>query len=114
MSKHRSRRQRKKLHVGEFQEFGFALKTLLHPEMRDDAFIDALLAEAVAPRGLVFDGWAQGGFVTKAVRGSVTAEDRDAVMAWLRTRTDLQSARASELIDAWYTDFVPDTDLRPV
>lgn len=114
MSKNRSRRQRKKLHVGEFQEFGFAFKTQLNEGTHDDAFIDALLAEALEPRGLEFGGWASGGLVTKAVRGSVSAEDREAVIAWLRARTDLQSARVSELVDVWYTDFVTDEELSPV
>ena len=43
MTKHRSRRQRKKLHVGEFQEFGFAFKTQLKEGAREELFA-ALLA----------------------------------------------------------------------
>ena len=73
MTKHRSRRQRKKLHVGEFQEFGFAFKTQLKEGAREELFVDALLEEVIEPKGLEFGGWAHGGFITKSERGSVSA-----------------------------------------
>lgn len=114
MSKQRSRRQRKKLHVGEFQEFGFAFKTQLKEGARDEVFMDALLEEVIEPKGLEFGGWTTGGFVTKAVRGTVSEEERAAVIDWLRARSDIASARASKLVDAWYTDFLGDDDMSPV
>ena len=106
MTKHRSRRQLKKLHLGEFQELGFAFKAQLKDGAREEVFVDALLEEVIEPQGLEFGGWSTGGFVTKAARGSVSPENRTAVVEWLRARTDLASARVSELVDAWYTDFV--------
>lgn len=114
MAKQRSRRQRKKLHVGEFQEFGFAFKAQLKADAREEVFVDALLEEVIEPKGLEFGGWATGGFITKSVRGSVTEEDRTAVSDWLRARSDVASARVSALVDAWYTDFVGEDDLAPV
>lgn len=114
MTKHRSRRQRKKLHVGEFQEFGFAFKTQLKEGAREDLFVDALLEEVIEPKGLEFGGWAHGGFITKSERGSVSAQERDALIDWLRARSDVASARVSELVDAWYTDFVTEDALAPV
>lgn len=114
MTKHRSRRQRKKLHIGEFQEFGFAIKTQLKADAREEVFVDTLLEEVIEPHGLEFGGWANGGFITKAVRGSVSAADREAVITWLRTRPDVQAARVSELVDAWNTDFVADEALTSV
>ncbi|MFN4264265.1 MAG: 50S ribosome-binding protein YggL [Aquabacterium sp.] len=43
MAKQRSRRLRKKLHVGEFQEFGLAYKTRITPGSNEVLFVDALL-----------------------------------------------------------------------
>ncbi len=114
MTKHRSRRQRKKLHVGEFQEFGFAFKTQLKEGAREELFVDALLEEVIEPNGLEFGGWAHGGFITKSERGSVSAQERAALIDWLRARSDVASARVSELVDAWYTDFVTEDALAPV
>lgn len=114
MTKHRSRRQRKKLHVGEFKEFGIAFKAQLKDGAREELFVDALLEELIEPKGLEFGGWANGGFITKAVRGSVSAEDRTALIDWLRARTDVASARVSDLVDVWYTDFVKDDALTSV
>ena len=114
MTKHRSRRQRKKLHVGEFQEFGFAFKTQLKEGAREELFVDALLEEVIEPKGLEFGGWAHGGFITKSERGSVSAEERAALIDWLRARSDVASARVSELVDAWSTDFVTEDALAPV
>ena len=114
MTKHRSRRQRKKLHVGEFQEFGFAFKTQLKEGAREELFVDALLEEVIERKGLEFGGWAHGGFITKSERGSVSAQERAALIDWLRARSDVASARVSELVDAWYTDFVTEDALAPV
>ena len=114
MTKHRSRRQRKKLHVGEFQEFGFAFKTQLKEGAREELFVDALLEEVIEPKGLEFGGWAHGGFITKSERGSVSAQERAALIDWLRASSDVASARVSELVDAWYTDFVTEDALAPV
>ena len=76
--------------------------------------MDALLEEVIEPKGLEFGGWAHGGFITKSERGSVSAQERDALIDWLRARSDVASARVSELVDAWYTDFVTEDALAPV
>ena len=111
MSKQRSRRLRKKLHVGEFQEFGFAFKNQIKPGTREEVFIDALLDEVIEPRGLEFGGWVSVGFITKAVRGSVSEEDRAAVIAWLSARPEVESGLASKLVDARYTDFLAESEM---
>ncbi|HEX5355480.1 MAG TPA: 50S ribosome-binding protein YggL [Aquabacterium sp.] len=108
MAKQRSRRLRKKLHVGEFQEFGLAFKVQRKPGTLDISFVDALLTDVVDPRGLEFGGWASGGFVSRLGRGSVTEEDRQALIDWLGQRADVETAMVSGLMDAWYTSFVSD------
>jgi len=104
MTKCRSPRLRKKLRVGEFQEFGFGTQVQLKSELPDEAigsFVDDFLAQAIEPRGLDFGGWADSGFVAKASRGSATEDDRAAVLAWLQQRPEVKSAKVSELVDAW-------------
>ncbi|MFK7088628.1 YggL family protein [Chromobacterium violaceum] len=104
--KHWNRRQRKKHHVGEFQELGFALEVRFHTELDDaacDAWLDALI-EVVERMGLAYGGGDTGGFVSTWERGSVTPAQRDALLAWARSYPAVAEAHASELLDAWHDD----------
>ena len=114
MAKQRSRRLRKKLHVGEFQEFALAIKTRVKADTQEDAFVDALIVEFIDPRGLEFGGWVAGGFVSKSERGSVTEDDRTALIDWLRKRPEVESVLISGLVDAWYTDFIAEDQMSKV
>ena len=74
----RSRRLRKKLHIGEFQVLGFdyELTWRVAPSIDvQDRFIDQLLEDLVVPRALSLGGGGNCGFVV-ARRGSVTDADR--------------------------------------
>lgn len=102
--KRRSRRLRKKLHVGEFREFGFELALRLDPALadrEDAAFWNAFITECVERRGLSYGG-ASSGFVTRAGRGSVSAEDRDAMRAWIAQRPEIVACTFGPLDDVWY------------
>ena len=104
-NKQRSRRQRKKMHIGEFQELGFEYEVTLKQELTpqaQEAFMEKLLAEVVLPRNLVVGGWVREGFVTAYPRGSATEADRAAVEQWLKAQAPDASVRVSELKDAWY------------
>ncbi|MDE2593196.1 MAG: YggL family protein [Burkholderiales bacterium] len=114
MSKQRSRRLRKKLHVGEFQEFGLAYKATIKAGSNEVVFVDTLLDEFIDPRGLEFGGWAAGGFVSKSGPGSVTEEDRQALIEWLSKRPEVESVLMSGQLDAWYTDFVTEDQMTKV
>jgi uncharacterized protein len=105
MSKRRSRRLRKKLRLGEFQELGFSVDVTFERQLtsdESDAFIDALLSELIEPRRLACGGGTNGGFVVHERRGSVTEADRVAVVAWLRARKDVEKVNAGALVDVWY------------
>jgi uncharacterized protein YggL (DUF469 family) len=101
------KRLRKKLRRGEFTERGFAVAfTLAAPAGSDAALdiVDALLAQAIEPRGLAFYGgggqlWSA--FIKACGRRSVSEADRDSVLGWLRSRPDIADVRAGQLIDAW-------------
>ena len=103
MAKTRSRRLRKKLHVGEFQQLGFLFEAELAKNTDDEALVDSFLVEAIAPRNLSFGGWATGGAIDKLGRQSVTEEDRSAVLAWLAARPEVTALSASGLVDMWYS-----------
>lgn len=100
----RSRRLRKKLHVGEFQTLGFdyELTWPSKPSIEEqDRFIDQLLDEVAEPRGLSLGGGVSCGFVS-ARKGSPTEEDRLAFDVWLQLRPGVQSVEVGQLRDAWY------------
>ncbi len=104
MGKRRSRRLRKKLHVGEFRDEGFAVHFKFQADLANEAQLAALMTfitEAIESRGLLFGG-GENGFVTKAGRGSTTDDDRNAVDAWLRSCTSVVDVRVGQNEDAWY------------
>jgi uncharacterized protein YggL (DUF469 family) len=102
--KRRSRRLRKKLHTGEFRELGFELALHLDRDLdasADDAFWDAFIVECIEGRGLSYGG-STTGYITRAGHGSASAEDREAVRAWLAQRTELAGFELGPLDDVWY------------
>ena len=107
MATNRSRRLRKKLCVDEFQELGFELKLGFKEDLDDeaiDAFLDAFLIEAMDANGLDYVGGDDFGLVCLANRGSVSEEQRAAVEAWLKGRSELIEVEVSPLQDAWYPE----------
>jgi uncharacterized protein len=102
--KRRSRRLRKKLRVGEFRELGFELAMHFHANLAasaDNAFWNAFIVECIEARGLAYGGAATG-YATRAGRGSVSEEDREAVRAWLAQRPEVSSFELGALEDARY------------
>ena len=103
MATNRSRRLRKKLCVDEFQELGFELNLEFKEDLDDEA-VDAFLTEAMDANGLDYVGGDDFGLVCKAERGSVTEEQRAAVEAWLKGRSEVTQVTVSPLLDAWYPE----------
>ena len=106
MATNRSRRLRKKLCVDEFQELGFELNLSFAEGLSDaaiDGFLDAFLA-MIAANGLGYVGGDDYGFVCLGKRGSVSAEQRATVEAWLKGRSELTESSVSPLMDVWYPD----------
>ncbi len=98
MATNRSRRLRKKLCVDEFQELGFELNLDFKQELDDkaiDAFLDAFLKEAMEANGLGYVGGDDFGLVCLSKRGSVSEEQRAAVEAWLKGRSELTEVTVS-------------------
>lgn len=106
--KNRSRRLRKKLHLEEFQEFGFQLTFTLKPELA--SFEEAL------DRWLAFiesQGWGFGGggslsgheidgYLCQLAGGTLTESDREQTAQWLTSQPWVASHQIAPLSDAWY------------
>lgn len=103
--KKRSRRLRKKLRIGEFQEFGFAFVVKLKKPLsfeEEAGLIDSFISEMIEPCSLAFGGGLRGGFIVRNTRGSATEDDRISVKEWLSSRPEIDSVMVGPLIDAWY------------
>lgn len=106
-NKSRSPRLRKKLHLGEFKEYGFQFAVTTKAELDEaaaEALIGAFLQDVIEPRGLAFAGWIDGGFVVQYGRGSATAEDQEAVRGWLAARAEVAAVEIGPLVDAWHAE----------
>ena len=107
-----NKRLRKKKHLKEFQELGFEFSCRsLYDEKESNIFFDALY-DLIDSRGLEMGGgghlvtpeceeWYFGGFITR-YRGSVTEEDRLAVLDFLQKQAKLHDVKIEALRDAWY------------
>ena len=105
MAKRRTRRLRKRLRVGEFQQLGFDVSFELRGGLEEDQltrFWDAFILEAIERNGLAFGGGTNG-FVCAWGRGSATESHREVVRSWLSSRPEVESAQAGPLIDAWHS-----------
>ncbi|WP_186425604.1 YggL family protein [Cupriavidus metallidurans] len=112
MSQRRSRRQRKKLRVAEFQELGFLVTAELAVGLGADAKIaacEAFIADCIEANQLTYGGAIDDcldGFVSPdGNRSSSTEEHRQIVLDWLNGRAEFGAVRVGPLIDAWYGNF---------
>ncbi|MCK4390872.1 MAG: DUF469 family protein [Desulfobacterales bacterium] len=109
LNKPRKRRLRKKLRVGEFQEFGFELKFIINQaaSITFDSALDAWIDF------VEFQGWAFGGggnidgkeidgFLANYGRGTLKEKDRLSVEEWLNSKEWVEAYQIGELKDAWH------------
>ena len=106
-----NRRQRKKLRMGEFQEFVFEIRVGFRQPMNDaalDFFLDGFI-DLIESRHLAVGGMGgqlplmeTDGVVSAWGRGSPTEADRATVVNWLQQRPEVSRAEAGDLIDGWY------------
>jgi uncharacterized protein YggL (DUF469 family) len=104
MPRHRTRRLRKKLRVGEFTQLGFEVSFSLRNGLTEDdrdRFWDAFILELIEPNGLAYGGGTNG-FVSGWGRESASEPQRELVRRWLAARPEVVSAEAGSLVDAWH------------
>lgn len=107
-----NKRQRKKWRLGEFREFGFALR-FRAPEptstLEADSFFNAFIEE-VERLGLAVAG-GTGGIYDVMVMGfhetirTVSSQQRDSLIQWLTQRPEVTDVQAGPLTDLWYGSF---------
>ena len=107
MAIERNRRQRKKMHLGEFKELGFVVRWQFAentPVEDIDATLDRFIAEVIRPNGLAYEGsgylnWE--GLVCLEKIGQCDDNHRELVKKWLEENT-LQNIEVTELFDIWW------------
>ncbi|MBE2894346.1 YggL family protein [Spirabiliibacterium falconis] len=107
MAIERNRRQRKKMHLGEFQELGFVVRWQFadNTSVEDiDATLDRFIAEVIRPNGLAYEGsgylnWE--GLVCLEKIGKCDDSQRELVKKWLE-ENKLQNIDVTELFDIWW------------
>ncbi|WP_426234781.1 50S ribosome-binding protein YggL [Pseudomonas sp. TWP3-2] len=88
-------------------ELGFELNLDFKEDLSEeaiDAFLEAFIKEAMEANGLGYVGGDDFGLVCLQKRGSVNEEQRAAVEAWLKSRTELTGMTVSPLLDVWYPE----------
>lgn len=106
----RSRRLRKKLYLGEFQQLGFEVSITLKPNLgidELDRFLDEFVLDAIEKNELAFGGGTDCGFITTWKRGSVSEAQRTIVEGWLNRRHEVVSVALGSLVDAWHPEVAP-------
>lgn len=104
------RRLRKKFHLGEFREFGFAVTFALAPglsETESGDFLEKFITQALESDRLCAGGGGHGSrwnfFVSAAARrGSVDEAQRTRVLDWLGAQREVVEREAGPLVDAWH------------
>ncbi|MCK6375908.1 MAG: YggL family protein [Zoogloea sp.] len=105
LARQRSRRIRKKLKIGEFQELGFLFRTEISPSLASNEqldLIERLIHEVLGPRGLQMGGGLQEAYVAKRSPGSASDADLSAVREWFGRQHEIESFDVGSLSDAWY------------
>ncbi|WP_343077589.1 50S ribosome-binding protein YggL [Pseudomonas sp.] len=95
------------MHISQMWELGFELNLDFNEGLSEeaiDAFLEAFIKEAMEANGLGYVGGDDYGLVCLQKRGSVSEEQRAAVEAWLKTRSELTKAEVSPLLDVWYPE----------
>lgn len=104
------KRLRKKLRVGEFQEFGFRVSLKFREELPPQEFEDFLvnfLNAAVEANGLLY---VEGGMgeqwscflISDTARTPITDAQREAVKQWAVAHPLVAECELGPLVDAWY------------
>ncbi|OOF70972.1 YggL family protein [Rodentibacter caecimuris] len=107
MAKKYNQRQRKKLHLAEFQELGFLVNWQFAdntPLEQIDNTVDRFIEEVIRPNGLAYEGsgylhWE--GLVCLEKIGKCDESQLQLVKQWLENN-GVQQIEISELFDIWW------------
>ena len=108
MLKPRSRRLRKKLHIGEFKEYGFNLDiTFDKNKIAFEAALDSLVEFVEINNWAIAGGGdsksnTMSGFVCKSNAGSLTEKDLLRMKSWINEQEWVTEFILNNLQDAWH------------
>lgn len=103
-SANHNRRQRKKLHIGEYKQVTLILRVELNPELTEleiDVFVDRFVVEVLDKRNLNGFGIIGEYFSVTSETNTVTQDDVDMIEHWLKHQSEVLGA-TGEIQDAWY------------
>ncbi|QIM69708.1 YggL family protein [Basfia succiniciproducens] len=103
----RNQRQRKKMHLAEFQELGFLVNWQFAENTaieQVDEVVDRFIHDVIQPNGLAYEGsgylqWE--GLVCLEKLGKCDESHRELVKNWLESN-GLQQVEVSALFDIWW------------
>ena len=103
----RNARQRKKMHLAEFQELGFLVKWQFEEDtsiQKIDEIVDKFIREVIQANGLAYEGsgylhWE--GLVCLEKIGKCNENHQSLVRNWLEAN-NLKQIEISELFDIWW------------
>jgi uncharacterized protein YggL (DUF469 family) len=101
MSKNRSYRLRKKLHLDEFVEHGFDI-SFVCTDAHEMDFLAELTSEVFHPRKMSIVYEDKGQIFVSRREGPVDEQDIDAVNAWFERHDGISSFEVGRLVDAWH------------
>ena len=108
------KRQRKKLHIGEFAEWGRQLVVTRNCKDGFDEFLDAFIDEAIESNGCYCGGGGNEDHLDVVVElgrhSDGPAVRFEKILAWLDARPEVQSWKFGEEFDLWHGDFQDITD----
>ena len=104
-----NKRLRKKMHRGEFTEWGRQLVITRNRKDGFEEFLDAFIEEAIEANGCYCGGSGKQDKLDVVVELGRRADDPAArlqkITAWLDDRPDVQGWRTSDEFDVWNGDF---------
>ncbi len=103
------KRLRKKLHVGEYAEWG--IQIIIERNRKDgfDDFLDAFIEETIIANECCCDGRGKEDRLDVVVELGRRSDDPDGrlkkITAWLDARPDVETWKTGRLFDIWNEDF---------
>lgn len=107
MSKNRSLRQMKKLHIGPFQEMGMDITIRYNEDVtteQKDKFFDKFIEDCIEANNMLLGGSWYTSFVVLG-KGSCDGSHMEILNAFLSNHMDIIKSVKIELVDSWYGPF---------
>jgi uncharacterized protein YggL (DUF469 family) len=97
-----NRRLRKKLHLGEFAEFGFEVGFGMLDPANEMHLLATLSNEVLEPNGMSLLHMGEGRIFVSSLESSLSDDARKRVNDWVMQQSNLSSYEVGPLVDAWH------------